>query len=198
MRNMLLVSLVALIGCSAPVMAYEKGDIVFRFGPTLVDPDGDGGLDGTLKVKSNTQLGVSTSYMMTPNIGVAVLAATPFKHDLKVDGEVIGSTKHLPPTVTLQYHFNTGSGLRPYVGAGFNFTRFFTERTSLGKGDLELDDSTGIAGELGFDYAINNKWGFNVGVWYADIDTDAKLDGANLGKVEIDPWVYMIGASYQF
>ena len=64
-----------------------------------------------------------------------VLAAWPFEHDIETKGALAGTgdaaeVKHLPPTVTLQYHFNTTSRLHPYVGAGINYTNFFSEDTN--------------------------------------------------------------------
>ncbi|MEZ5536291.1 MAG: OmpW family outer membrane protein [Thiolinea sp.] len=198
MKKLVMACMVAMIGAGSQAFAYEPGDIVLRVGAAQVDPAGDG-LDtalGHIDVDSNTQLGLSTSYMVTDKLGVAVLAATPFKHDITLDGETIGDTKHLPPTVTLQYHIDTGSAFRPYLGAGFNYTHFFSEDSVAGK--LDLDHSFGLAAEAGFDYALNDRWALNAAVYYADIDTTAKLDGAKLGDVEIDPWVYMLGASYRF
>ena len=194
--NKALVAGLALVAISTQALAYEQGDMVVRVGAAMVHPAGDGALNGALDVGNNTQLGLDGSYMLNNQLGIGVLAATPFKHDITLNGKNIGSTKHLPPTVTLQYHFNTNTPLHPYVGAGVNYTQFFTERSSLGK--LELAHSFGPAIEAGFDYALDKNWGANLGIWYADIDTKAKLNGAKLDTVEIDPVVYMIGASYKF
>lgn len=98
--------------------------------------------------------------MMTANWAVEVLAAWPFEHDISlVGGLEVGSTKHLPPTVSLQYH-------------------------------ILLDDSWGVAAELGADFMLNDTWFLNLSARYIDIETDAFVNGGFLGKVEIDPWVY--------
>lgn len=194
--NKALVAGLALVAISTQALAYEQGDKVVRVGAAMVHPASDGALNGALDVGNNTQLGLDGSYMLNNQLGIGVLAATPFKHDITLNGKNIGSTKHLPPTVTLQYHFNTNTQFHPYVGAGVNYTQFFTERSSLGK--LELAHSFGPAIEAGFDYALDKNWGANLGIWYADIDTKAKLNGAKLDTVKIDPVVYMIGASYKF
>ena len=196
MKKLVILSVLVAIGASSQAIAYEKGDIVVRVGAAMVKPAGDGALDGALDVGNNTQLGLDGTYMLTDQIGVGVLAATPFKHDIELNGAKIGTTKHLPPTITAQYHFNTGTNFHPYVGAGVNYTQFFSERSSLG--DLELAHSVGLAAEAGFDFEIDKKWGLNVGVWHADIDSKAKLNGTKLDTVEVDPWAYMIGASYKY
>lgn len=196
MNKALVAGLALATAVSTQAFAYEQGDIVVRVGAAMVHPAGDGALNGALDVGNNTQLGLDGTYMLNNQLGIGVLAATPFKHDITLNGKNIGSTKHLPPTVTLQYHFNTNTQFHPYVGAGVNYTQFFTERSSLG--NLELAHSFGPAIEAGFDYELSKNWGANLGIWYADIDTKAKLNGAKLDTVKIDPVVYMIGASYKF
>jgi outer membrane protein len=126
-----------------------------------------------------------------------LLAALPFKHDINLnDGGKVAETKHLPPTLSLQYHFNPNGRLRPYVGAGLNYTLFFDEKTSgaLAGAKLELDQSFGAAAQLGCDVDIANVWFVSIDARWIDIDTDAKVNGQKLGKVEIDP--YAIGVSF--
>lgn len=204
MQNIKTITLIALgmlsanVAVAGGVGAGGNTGIIVRGGAAMVDPHGDGLQIGAnkLDVKDNTQLGLSASLPITGNLAVGVLAATPFKHDITLAGKKIGTTKHLPPTVTLQYHFNNGSAVKPYVGIGANYTKFFDEDSSLGS--LNLDSSTGLAGELGVDYNFNKHWGVNGAAWYADIKTDATLGGATLGEVDISPWVYMVGVSYKF
>jgi outer membrane protein len=208
------------------VCAYEPGDWIARAGYASVDPRDDSSdlkvngaaLAGTgCGVDSGDALGITVTYMFAPHWGVELLAATPFKHDLTTkglgglgvaDGTDLGSTEQLPPTLSVQYYFASAASVwQPYVGLGLNYTTFFSEdvssaaKTKLGASDLQLDDSWGVAGEVGLDWAINEQWLLNVSVWYADIDTDASLNTA-LGKVKttvnIDPWVYMIAAGYKF
>lgn len=184
----------------------SQNGVIVRMGAAMVDPHGDGLMVGTnkLDVGDNTQLGLSVSVPVSRNLAVGVLAATPFKHDITLGGAKVGTTKHLPPTVTLQYRFNNAGNATPYVGAGVNYTRFFDEQTvstgALGTTNLNLKDSTGAAAELGVDWKLNKHWGLNAAAWYADIETDASTaNGTNpLGTVKIDPWVYMVGASYHF
>ena len=64
--------------------------------------------------------------------------------------------------------------------------------------DLSLDDSWGLAGQVGVDYGLSEKWFLNAAVRYIDIDSDATLDGADIGTVEIDPFVYQLQVGYRF
>lgn len=187
---------------SSQAFAYGAGDFFTRVGVAQVDPKSNNGeiLGGAgVDVDSDTNFAFTLGYRFHDKIGVELLASLPFKHDLQVDGVTGGSTKHLPPTLTLQYYplGGTESRVQPYVGAGVNYTRFSDEKTDIGA-SLELDDSWGAAGQVGIDLLINDNWAFNAAAWYIDIDTDAKVGGADAGKVEIDPVVVMAGISYRF
>jgi outer membrane protein len=143
--------------------------------------------------------------MATDNLGVGVLGAWPFKHDIKGAGALagagkIGEVKHLPPTVTLQYHFAPDAAVRPFVGAGFNYTTFFSEKTTgaLAGADLKLDDSFGWALEAGVDYSITPDWFVSGQLYYIAIDTTAKVNGAKVVNVDINPWVFMLSGGRRF
>jgi outer membrane protein len=196
---------------SLPVSAYEAGDLILRAGPVGVLPTGDSETIDEIapgaKVEADDawSLGLTGTYMFTDAIGVGVLAAWPFEHDIDAKGSIssldkVGETKQLPPTVTLQYHFDTGNNIHPYIGAGVNYTFFFDEDTdgALDGLDLDLDDSWGLAGEAGVDYELGNDWLITAQVWYIDIDTTAKLEGVGKFDVDIDPWVVMIGVGKKF
>lgn len=187
----------AVVAASVPAMAYEAGDMMVKAGAINVNPKSDNidlGGGAKAQIDDDTQLGLTFTYMVTPKIGVEVLAATPFEHDVKLNGNTIASTKHLPPTVSAQYYFMDGaSKVQPYVGVGINFTTFFEDNLSAG-GDLNLDNSWGLALSAGVNYDIDEKWLVNAAVWKMDIDTE--MTGGT--DVEIDPLVVMIGGGYKF
>ena len=201
----LLATSIAVFG-SSQVMAYEAGDIMVKAGVINVAPKNDNlsitGV-GKVQVKDDTQLGLTGTYMVTPQIGIEVLAATPFKHSVELDGDRIGTTKHLPPTVSAQYYpMDPSSAVQPYVGAGLNMTFFFDEAGDV-KGNAlgPLGDSFGLSVSAGINYDIDDKFLANVAVWYIDIDTELEGSNSALGKdydVEIDPIVVMAGVGYKF
>ncbi|EEY45460.1 outer membrane protein OmpW [Vibrio mimicus] len=199
---------------SAPVLAHQEGDFIVRAGIASVVPNDSSdkilGSQSELSVNSDTQLGLTLGYMFTDNISFEVLAATPFSHKISTDlsnlGD-IGKTKHLPPTFMVQYYFGeANSTIRPYVGAGLNYTTFFDEGfNSIGEGaglsDLKLDDSWGLAANAGVDYMLNDSWFLNASVWYANIETTATYKAGSDAKstdVKINPWVFMIAGGYKF
>lgn len=198
-KTALLAAMTLSMGFASTATAFEPGDWLVRIGASYVSPASDN--HDIVDVESATSATFNFSYMMTDVWAVEVLAAWPFKHDLELADETkIGSTKHLPPTVSLQYHFRPTEQFQPYIGVGLNYTTFFSEKTTgpLEGADLSLGSSWGIAGQIGFDVMFNDQWFFNVDVRYIDIDTKARLDGESLGKVEIDPFVYGAHIGFRF
>lgn len=180
-------------------IAMDQGDWLMRFGGSYIDPKSNN--HEVVSVDSATSLTFNFSYMMTDNWAVEVLAAYPFKHDITLkDGTKVASTKQLPPTVSLQYHFAPASKFQPYVGLGINYTDFFSTKTTgpLEGSDLTLSSSWGFAGQLGADIMLNEKWFLNLDVRYIDLETEARLDGSNLGDVDISPWVYGANVGFRF
>jgi outer membrane protein len=191
----------ALLGAAAvnTAAAMDQGDWLIRFGVSNVDPKSNN--HPAVSVDSATSATINFSYMMTDNWAVELLAAYPFEHDIYlVGGPEVGSTKHLPPTVSLQYHFLPDSTFQPYIGAGVNYTTFFSEKLygQLEGAKLSLDDSWGLAAEVGADFILNESWFLNVSVRFIDINSDAKVNGEAFGKVNIDPWVYGAHAGLRF
>jgi outer membrane protein len=117
-----------------------------------------------------------------------------------LDGTDVGETKHLPPTLSIQYHWAPQSVFQPYVGVGLNFTTFFSEELygPLEGADLSLGNSWGLAGEIGADIKLSDAWFLNLSVRYMDIETKAKINGESIGKVDISPWIYGGNVGFRF
>ena len=222
-------------GVIMPALAYEAGDIIVRAGYANVSPNDDSdplavpaldisAIPGTsVEVDSGSALGLTIGYMLSSTLGVELLAATPFEHDIEavVDGDKanVGSAKHLPPTLSLVWYpmGESSSALQPYVGVGVNYTTFFQEDVDSEVEavasdlagipinlELELEDSWGMAAQVGVDYSLNDKWHLNASVRWIDINTEAELSMSGVGKiitvddVEIDPIVYQLNIGYTF
>ena len=211
MKNSLLASALILAGVAAPAYAQSAGTWTLGVGVHNVAPkSGNGTLTATplgdlsMDVKDNARPTVTAEYFIKDNLGLEVIAALPFQHDINVEGVgKVGSTKHLPPTVTLQYHFNSAGKVSPFVGLGVNYTQFFSTKTSgpIAGTDLDLSSSWGLAGHVGVDFKISEKGAIRVDYRKIDIDTKVKLNGANLGTqntVNIDPSVYGVAYVMQF
>jgi outer membrane protein len=142
---------------------------------------------------------------LTPNIGVELVIGVPPKITAKATGTVaflgdVLSAKNVAPTVLVNYHFGSaGDAFRPYVGAGINYTKFVSIKSTLAP-DVKMSDSTGLAVQLGVDYAASKDWGLFASV--AKVNTKSKLvaSGATVLTTEIDfrPITYSFGVSYKF
>lgn len=186
-------------------MAHQAGDILVRGGLAIVSPQessDDVSGTGEFEINSNQQLGLTLGYMITDNWGVELLAATPFSHRVSTrDLGEIAKVKHLPPTLMGQYYFGDAkSKVRPYVGVGVNYTTFFAEKGvgQLNGANIRLDDSWGLAGQVGIDMAVTDRWFVNGSAWIMDIDTDVHVNGGDGIKTKIDPMVFMVGVGYRF
>ncbi len=205
MRRTLLFALALSFAALTGQAAAEGGDWLLRMGITNIDPDDDGGnLNGTtdteFEVDNAASLTIEGTYFLDDNFAVELLAAYPFEHDIDLGGSGIGETKQLPPTLSLQYHWTRWGNFKPYIGLGLNYTYFWDEDTegALEGADLDLDNSWGMAYQVGVDYFINDKWFVNAVVRHIRIETDADVNGADAGNVKIDPWLIGAHVGYRF
>lgn len=199
-------------GLSTPAMA-EQGALLLRGRAIMVAPtESSSGIQPSfpgddVEVSNSFAPEVDLTYFFTENIGIELIAATT-KHDVtgksgapKAVGKLADSWV-LPPTLTFQYHLAPGAKVRPYVGAGLNYTIFYGEDASdgfesaIGATKVDLDESFGFAIQAGVDVDLTDKLFLNLDAKYIDMDTEATLrTGAlvNRVKVSIDPIVLGIG-----
>ena len=190
---------------AVPAHAHEAGDVLLKVGVTQVRPDSNNGsvLNGGVKldVNNNVRPSFTVTYMATRNIGIELLGAWPFPHDIRGGGlGKIGSTKHLPPTLSLQWHILPDSMVQPYIGVGLNYTHFFDTKAegALDGSKLKLKDSWGVAAQLGADIKISERWFMNADIRYIDIKSKVSLNGERIGTAKINPWVATLGVGYRF
>lgn len=204
-KTLVPIAIALALGAAVPAFAQSKGDWTLGVGVHQVNPKSDNGAlaGGTLplEIDSDVKPTVTFEYFLRDNLGLEVLAALPFKHDISVKGVgKVGETKHLPPTVSLQYHFNSKGKVSPLLGVGLNYTTFFSEDTTgaLEGTRLKLDDSWGLAAHAGLDFKVSERSAVRVDVRWADIDTKVEVDGAKLGTANIDPLVYGVAYVLKF
>lgn len=205
----------ALLAGSA--MAHQAGSVIFRAGAVTVDANSSSTtktpIDVDLNVKNNTQLGLTGTYMFTDNIGIELLGATPFSHKINAKVPLLGAdenlgrvaiVKQLPPSLYAQYYFfDADSKVRPYVGAGVNYTRFYHAK-SVHPAVTNLDvkkHSFGPVANLGVDVKLTDNIYFNAAAWYTHIKTTAKFSALGADhevKLKLDPLVYFAGFGVRF
>jgi len=150
-------------------------------------------------VESKTIPEFDISYFFTPNIAAELILTVPQEHDVRLQGSKIGTFKHLPPVLSIQYHCTPQSSFSPYVGVGINYTRIFD--VHLANNSLKLEqDSIGPSLQVGFDYKLDKHWLVNLDVKKVYIRSDVRDRQTNskLTQVKLDPWLFGLGVGYRF
>ena len=145
---------------------------------------------------------IDFSYFFTPQIAAELVLTYPQKQTIRAGGTEIGSLKHLPPTLTAQYHFTALGAFKPYVGAGLNYTRFSSVRFDPAVQTLlqpsVKKNSFGLALQVGFDYEFMKNTYLNVDVKKVQIRTDVSSFGTQVGTFKVDPWLVGVGIGRRF
>lgn len=222
-HNLVLTAAIVALLSSTPLMAIEKGDILLNARLLNVAPDVGSndikGLDGSsaglggIDVDDAYSLGLDITYMVTNNFGVELMLDTTSSHDIKgasgLPVKNVGDVTVLPPSLIAVWYFKPGSNVRPYVGAGVNYTFFFSEDTTNeldsglgGDTSLDVDDAFGLVAQVGVDIDINKDWYVSFDAKYIDMDTEAtiKVNGDKAATVDFDvnPLVLGIGVGTKF
>ncbi len=141
---------------------------------------------------------IDINYAFTDTLAAELVLTIPQEHhvDLKGAGR-LGSFKHLPPTLLLQYRPHFDGSWRPYLGVGVNVTLIFDDDLSVTGVPLELEDSSvGLAVQAGVDYRLSERWHLSVDVKRASLRTDVRAGGATLTEAKLDPWLWSLGVRY--
>jgi outer membrane protein len=145
---------------------------------------------------------IDFSYFITPQWAVELVLTYPQKQTIRAGGTEIGTLKHLPPTLTAQYHFTSLGAFKPYVGAGLNYTRFsnvnFIPAVQTALQPSISKNSFGFALQAGFDYEFMKNTYFNVDVKKVQISTDVRSAGTKVGTFKVDPWLIGVGIGRRF
>ena len=191
------------VAALAPVAAQaEEGPFQVRVRAVNVDPANKGTDTGALvSLNSKVIPEVDFTYFVTPNIAAELILTYPQKHDVSLEGVgKIGSLRHLPPTLTAQYHFLPTGQIRPYVGAGINYTNITDVALTGDYQTLNVDrGSFGLAFQAGVDIQVAPKVFVNIDVKKVNIQTNLRTAaGADLGKIKVDPTLVGVGVGYRF
>lgn len=157
------------------------------------------GASDRITVSSKTIPEVDISYFFTPNISAELILTYPQKHHVNLDGKDFGTFKHLPPTLSAQYHFMPEAQVSPYVGAGINYTNISSVNLDGGTYRLE-NNSIGFALQAGVDFKLDKNWSLNLDVKKVQIRSDVNVSatGAKISNVQIDPVLIGVGLGYRF
>ncbi len=189
-------AVVAALIPTAQAQGNDTGNWLVRARVLHLDPANKDSTGLDLNINSKVFPEVDISYFFTPNIAAELILTYPQKQTVRAGSTEIGSLKHLPPTLSLQYHFTGLQGFRPYLGAGLNYTNFSSVNLPAG---VTIDkNSFGLAVGAGVDVPLGGGWLFNVDVKKVQIRTDVSAGGSTLGTLKVDPTLFGIGIGRRF
>lgn len=161
-----------------------------------------GGEDSDVNISNTFIPELDFTYFFNKNFAAELILGTS-KHDVKVGNDEVslGSVRLLPPTVTLQYHFYPTKSLKPYVGAGLNYTIFYDVENGDTLG-MDYKNNVGFALQGGVDYFVNDKFFLNVDIkklyLKTDVDVDLGLPATVPAEVKINPLLIGFGVGMKF
>ena len=152
-----------------------------------------------LNAKNQTIPEVDITYFFTKNIAAELVLSYPQRVEVKAGQASLGTVTALPPTLLAQYHFTQFGPLKPYVGAGLNYTRFGSRELNNGSTFYSVEKSSvGYAAQIGADYMLTKNWGINLDVKYIQIKTDVLSAGVSAGTLDLSPIATSVGVTYKF
>jgi outer membrane protein len=197
----LLVTAAGGVAFVVPASAQETPFLVRLRAVDLLSANKDStGLD--LSINDKVIPEIDFSYFFTPQWAAELVLTYPQKQTIRSGGTDIGELKHLPPTLTAQYHFTSMGAFVPYVGAGINYTRFsgvsFNAQVEAALHPTLQKNSFGLAAQVGFDYEFMKNTVFNLDVKKVQIRTDVMSAGNKVGVFKVDPWLIGVGIGRRF
>ena len=180
----------------------DEGPLMVRVRALRLDSANSDSTGLGLSVNNKTFPEIDFSYFFAPNLAAELILTYPQKHTLYSNGTAIGSLKHLPPTLTLQYHFAPNATVRPYIGAGVNYTNFSAVefapavQTALKPGIKH--NSWGAAWQVGADIEITKGTYLNVDLKKVSLGTTVYSNGASAGKFKVNPTLASVGLGWRF
>ncbi len=194
-KNLLAVAVLCALTSGAAFAQQAESPWLVRVRAVHLDSANKDSTGLGLSVNNKTIPEVDITYFFNKNVAAELVLTVPQKHDVRSNGTNIGTLKHLPPSLLLQYHFDA-PGFKPYVGAGVNYTRFSSLNLPAGVG---IDrNSWGGALQVGLDIPLNKNLSLNFDVKKVYIKTDVFAGGAKAGTFKVDPVLVGVGLGWRF
>ena len=200
-KNLLAVAVLCALTSGAAFAQQAESPWLVRVRAVHLDSANKDSTGLGLSVNNKTIPEVDITYFFNKNVAAELILTVPQKHDLRSNGTNIGSLKHLPPSLLLQYHFDA-PGFKPYVGAGINYTRFSSVRFDPAVAaalNPSIDkNSWGGALQVGVDIPLNKNLSLNFDVKKVYIKTDVFAGGVKAGTFKVDPVLVGVGLGWRF
>lgn len=212
------VALTALFGSAAAVAQENIVELGYAYfdihssAPDITGPLTPPGAN--LKVGNASTLGLTFTHLFDDHWGVSFLVGIPPKNDVQGEGTLspagqIATVKSISPTLLAQYYFmDKDARFRPYVGAGINYTRFSDAEASSslaatlgGPTSISLQNSSGLALQLGSRFNIDKNWLIDFSVVKADVKSMQTTTTGPIQRtttIDFNPLVFALNVGYRF
>lgn len=159
-----------------------------------------------IDVGSATTVMLIGEVQFTPNTSVELVLGVPPRVKAKGTGTVaflgddVLSAKNVAPTLLFNYTFGEpGQKLRPYIGAGVNYTRFTGIRSRLAP-QVSMTDSVGPVVQAGLSLQLAPNWGLFTSVARLEVKTEVVAVASSVLRTTVDfrPVTYSLGTWYRF
>ena len=205
---------------------HHAGDMIFRAGLSSVmvkDQKADiyindelTQLNNTLTPEDGEQLSLSYIYFVNRNWALEFATATASKHELMLSGDTgnnihIAETSQIPLSFSVLYYPDKAWDFKPYIGGGFNYSFFVSEKftsaaSELKYEDLDFDNALDFTLVAGADYQITKAWSVNFSARWAGINSKGSFIKNNIGadddngftKIDFNPITLSLMVGYQF
>ena len=135
--------------------------------------------------------------------GPATVGSVPF------NGQEVATAKWFSPSVLIDYKFlEPSSALRPYVGIGFNYTRFYDlqstpagDAANGGPTKVRLSRSFGPAGTVGMSYQITREINIVASYSLARVNSNYRSDTSGdirTTSIRFNPQAAIVAVGYSF
>lgn len=196
-KHIIAIAAVTLLASGAAMAQdFKGGSLLVRARAVHLDSANKDTTGLGLEINNKWLPEVDFTYFLSPNLAAELILTVPQKHTMTAGGANIGSLRHLPPTLTVQYHFDLG-GVKPYVGAGLNYTRFSSVNLLGGAADVKRN-SFGPALQVGVDVPLTGNMYLNFDVKKVFIKTDVLAGGVKAGTFKVDPLLVGMGLGWRF
>ncbi|OYW54750.1 MAG: hypothetical protein B7Y80_11525 [Hyphomicrobium sp. 32-62-53] len=190
----------AMAAASVPAQAGDyAGDMLVRVQGTYVNFN-DESTPAGLELDDEFIPTLTLTYFLNKNLAVELFCCFANLDAIATPGGKVAEFWVFPPALTLQYHFDSMNGIKPYVGAGIQYIAPFSEDGVGGLAGLnvEVDDALGFTLQAGVDVEIGQGWYLNADVKKTWIEHTVSVNGIDAFDVDIDPWIFSVGLGYRF
>ena len=178
------------------VQAQDTGSWIVRARAVNLDSANKDSTGLGLTINNKVIPELDITYFFSPNLAAELILTYPQKQTVYSKGTEIGSFKHLPPTLTAQYHFTDLGSFKPYLGAGINYTRLSSVNLPAG---VDVDrNSVGLALQAGVDIPLSKNLYLNLDVKKLQLKTDVSVGGVNQGEFKVNPVLVGVGLGWRF